>query len=110
MKCSGKTRLARLCDRPLDRPRKWSDTQWASFASAQAKRCSPKETRCPLRRLELDCPDVVGWISDARLVETTGALLVQGGILDQPAKWLEAVRLVMAENNAITIELMEAKR
>jgi hypothetical protein len=50
---------------------------------------------------------VVGWIQDARLVETTGALRVAGGLDDQPSRWLEAVRVVMAENNAITVAKME---
>ena len=80
----------------MARPPRWEDARWDSWTAALARVQGP--STCPVRSIE-DHP-LGAWIVqvlvDARSVER-GYLLRAGGLEDQPARWWEAVHLVIAE-------------
>lgn len=81
--------------------------EWESYLAARGRIVGA--STCPVRSVA-DHPSVVGWVRDAGTAQETGALWCAGGLGDQPARWLEAVREVWSEWRRCDAEEIEEAR
>lgn len=80
----------------------------ANWLKAQRERCASSPPQCPVLEVE-QARWVLEALQDARSVEK-GVMRVEGGIDAQPARWWEAVKLVLHTSAQIDQEQIEEAR
>lgn len=100
--CSDDAKLVRRCPKPAQ------DPAWMAAQRAACDRPvdpSHPET-CP--RLWWERGEVSGWLLDHKAYKR-GALKRTGGLEDQPARWLQAQRIIEATMDAVMAEDRDAE-
>lgn len=75
------------------------DDAWVALERAKTGRRADARHPEACVRHWLEESEAMDWLKDAALYEH-GALLVTGGIEDQPARWLEAQRIIASAKSA----------